>query len=177
MGDTQTIMLTMLAICGGGGVLASSSGVEQQGVAAPAIAAVPYDKAASDTRLQPLTISRSDDGLFYLNGAIGDAPIRFLIDTGANLTVLAADDAARARLGTSDATITLETVNGTARIGAARVDRVELGGHDLVDLSVGIANQGLPVSLLGQDALSRLGTITIRDDELTIHPPAPEGDR
>lgn len=175
MGDTQTILLTMLAICGGGGVLASSSGVEQQGVGSPVIAAITDNKVASDTRIQPLTISRSSDGLFYLDGEIGDAPIRFLIDTGANLTVLAADDAARARLGTSGTTITLETVNGTAQIGEARVDRVELGGHDLVGLSVGIANQGLPVSLLGQDALSRLGTITIRDDELTIHPPASEG--
>lgn len=171
MGDTQVFLVAILAAFGGGSVLAShpDEPVLRDDLV-PAAQSTQLDPG--EGRLAgPLSIERAADGLFYLDGAIGRETVRFLVDTGANLTVLSPEDAERVGAQGTTGGIPLATANGTARISEARLDRLELAGHRLKNVRIGIAPQGLPVSLLGQDALSRMGTITIEGNVLTIHGP------
>jgi aspartyl protease family protein len=171
MGDTQVFLFAILAAFGGGSVLASHSGEPVlRDDLVPAAQSEMIDPG-NDRVAGPLTIRRAEDGLFYLDGAIGRETVRFLVDTGANLTVLSPEDAGRVGVEGRAGNIALATANGTARIAEARVRRLELAGHSLSNVRIGIAPDGLPVSLLGQDALSRMGTITIEGDVLTMHGP------
>lgn len=169
MADTQSLLLAIVAVFSGGTVLASASAVaEPPGRPAPA-AISRHAPAEADSRA--MVIARASDGLFYIDAVIGSEAVRFLVDTGANMTLLAPQDARRARL-VSQGMLSLETAGGLSRIEASVIDRLNLGHHAIGPVRVGIADDGLGVSLLGQDVLSKLGTITIAADSMTIHLPA-----
>lgn len=175
MGDTHSLYLAIITVCCGGTVLASNpefagnaNSLAPRSAPAALIAEV-VDASAESAG--PVTIFRAEDGLFYLDGRVAGETVRFLVDTGANLTLLAPADAARAGIEAGGKTMPLATANGTSEIDSSTIERLDLAGHGLDRLRVGIGGKSLPVSLLGQDALSRLGIITIEANELTIHPP------
>jgi aspartyl protease family protein len=112
---------------------------------------------------------RASDGLFYVTAAINGQPVRFLVDTGASVIVLSARDAARTGLASQakyDAHI--ETASGTAPMAWTRIDRVEIGGRQVEGLRAAVVQQGLSVSLLGQNALAKLGPVTMEGDRLRL---------
>lgn len=172
MGDTHSLLLAIITVCCGGTVLAANADA-QLGTADPGAGGL---APLSGIRLAgppagAVTILRAADGLFYLDGLVAGRSVHFLVDTGANLTLLSPADAERAGVRAAGKKLPLETANGPGHIGGSIINRLELAGHGLENLRVGIGGDALPVSLLGQDALSRLGTITIEANELTIHPP------
>jgi len=115
-------------------------------------------------------IMRAPDGLFYVNMKVNGQPVRFLVDTGANVMVLTASDAARVG-ATPEArkfSNRIATAGGSARMTWTRLDHVELAGREVHGLQAAIVEQGLPVSLLGQNMLSKLGSVTIEGDRLRM---------
>ena len=54
----------------------------------------------------------------------------------------------------------------TAR--SATIAHMDIAGRPLRNIRVAIIDNGLPVSLLGQNALSELGTITLGNGRMTI---------
>lgn len=119
----------------------------------------------------PVTISRSKDGLFYINASVGGRYVRFLIDTGANVTVLTRADAER--LGLTNAAAgrgaMLQTVGGPTAMRWAKIPQMHVANMPVTNVDAAIIDQGIEVSLLGQNVLSRLNGITIRGDQLQIH--------
>ena len=112
---------------------------------------------------------RASDGLFYVTAAINGQPVRFLVDTGASVIVLSARDAARTGLANQakyDAH--METAGGKAPMAWTRIDRVEIGGRQVAGLRAAVVQQGLSVSLLGQNALAKLGPVTMDGDRLRL---------
>jgi len=115
-------------------------------------------------------IMRAADGLFYVDMKVNGRPIRFLVDTGANVMVLTASDAARVG-ATPEArkfSNQIATAGGNARMAWTRLDHVELAGREVHGLQAAIVQQGLDVSLLGQNMLSKLGSVTIEGDRLRM---------
>jgi aspartyl protease family protein len=118
----------------------------------------------------PLTVKRAPDGLFYVTAAVNGVPIRFVVDTGANVVVLTPADAAAAGVaGTADTAESLRTAGGSAAMRWATIDRLTIGGHAIArpDAAI-IAADGPPHSLLGQSVLSRLDSVTLRSDRLQL---------
>ncbi len=113
---------------------------------------------------------RAADGLFYVTAHANGEAVRFVIDTGATVVVLNRHDAARLGLAfeTLNREAQMNTVNGPSAMRWAEIRRLEMAGKQLEGLAAAVVDAGLPVSLLGQNALAMLGTVTLRGDVLTI---------
>jgi aspartyl protease family protein len=61
----------------------------------------------------------------------------------------------------------LQTASGTGLAAPVEIDRMTIGGHELVGVEA-VVVPDLPVSLLGQSALRRLGSVTLKGDRLII---------
>lgn len=113
---------------------------------------------------------RAADGLFYVHASANGTAVRFVIDTGATVVVLTRQDAAK--LGLSYDSLgrngRMNTVGGPSAMKWAEIERLEMAGKKLEGVAAAVVDQGLPVSLLGQNALSLLGTVTLKGDVLTI---------
>lgn len=125
---------------------------------------------ATDNDTGEKDISRSKDGLFYVDVLINGQSIRFLIDTGANVVVLTGADAARLGLQADGNSLgpRMATAGGATPMAWAKLDHVRLAGREVRDLKVAVVKSGLPVSLLGQSMLSKLASVTIEGDRMRM---------
>jgi aspartyl protease family protein len=114
-------------------------------------------------------IVRDAQGQFHLDIDVGGEPIRFLVDTGADVVALTEDDAERLGLrpDPSEYRPMLQTASGTGMAAPVEIDRLTIGGHDLTGVEA-VVVPDLPISLLGQSALRRLGSVTLKGDRLII---------
>ncbi|MGU3390537.1 retropepsin-like aspartic protease family protein [Sphingomonas sp. M1A8_2b] len=162
-----------------GTILLASAGASLGMPATPSPAAktfalaVPSLKTAANAQPSAGTshrFARASDGLFYVNAKVNGTPIRFVVDTGSNIVVLTRRDAARARLAPAGASaLALQTVGGATRMQGATVDRLEIAGQSLEHVDAATVENGLDVSLLGQSALSQLGSIRFAGDRLELN--------
>lgn len=117
-----------------------------------------------------IVVPRARDGHYYLTLQINDAPIRFVVDTGATDMVLTQADATRVGLDLESLNYLgrANTANGEVRTAFVRLDQVVLGG--VVDQNVAaVVNEGqMEQSLLGMGYLQRWGRIEIAGGELLL---------
>ena len=116
------------------------------------------------------SFKRSSDGLFYIHASANGQAVRFVVDTGATVVVLNAQDASRLGLAfeTLQKSARMNTAGGQSAMKWAEIDRLEMAGKRLEAVTAAVVDRGLPVSLLGQNALAMLGTVTLHGDVLTI---------
>jgi aspartyl protease family protein len=115
-------------------------------------------------------LTRAGDGHFYADVLVNGRTIRFLVDTGASGVALTRDDAMRA--GVSFDPGRFEVV-GTGASGPVRGQRVRIADMRLdlkqaSDVDGAVLDDGLSVSLLGQSFLSRIGSVSIEADRMTL---------
>lgn len=111
---------------------------------------------------------KADDGLFRLTARRAGHAARLVVDTGATQTILTTGDARRLGVGEGGEEIELLTANGVATMRRVEIAGLTVAGRRLPVLQIVVAPPGLPHSLLGQDALARLGRITLERDRLEI---------
>ena len=142
-----------------------------------------YGSAAANTepqRVEPASIpsyapertiiaERGGDGLFYLPGKVNGHSVRFLIDTGSNITVLPGSFAGVVAVSDASGSVQMRTVGGSERVQLARLTTVDVAGHHLSGLTAAIHQGGNHAPILGTDALSQMGTVIIEKDRLVIH--------
>jgi aspartyl protease family protein len=135
--------------------------------------ASPWSKdAPAPSRMRPtemVEIARDSQGQFHLEVDVSGESVRFLVDTGADVVALTEDDADRLGLkpDPSEYRPMLQTASGTGVAAPVEIDRLTIGGHELTDIAA-VVVPDLPVSLLGQSALRRLGSVTLQGDRLII---------
>ena len=131
--------------------------------AAPAAAAAPVDDP------QPTVLDRADNGHFFTVADVNGEPIKFVVDTGATEVALTQDDARRAGIKFDPGQF---DVVGTGAGGAVRGQVVELEDVVLDGKRVSgihaMVLDGLTVSLLGQNYLRRLDSVSISGDKMTL---------
>jgi len=156
-------------------LLAPRLKVEPEGaahVARPAKAS-PWSKdapaSARGADAGPVEIARDGQGQFHLEVDVGGEPVRFLVDTGADVVALTEDDAERLGLRPDPSAYRpmLQTASGTGMAAPVEIDRLTIGGRELSSVEA-VVVPDLPVSLLGQSALRRLGSVTLQGDRLII---------
>ena len=112
-------------------------------------------------------ILRAADGHFYLDAQVNGAQVHFLVDTGASMVALSTADAQRAGIAVPSERLTAQGAGGAVEIMPVTIERIAVGPLEARGVDGAIAPQ-LPVSLLGQSFLSRIGTVEIHDDRMTL---------
>ncbi len=129
----------------------------------------PVRDLALDAANEPTRAIKSRDGLFYVTARVNGAPVKFVVDTGANVVVLTGADARRAGITPArHGSQQLETAAGGSAMSWATLDEMELAGQTLTHTRAAIVADGLKMSLLGQNALSRLNSVTLRGNRLEL---------
>ncbi|MFS0771930.1 TIGR02281 family clan AA aspartic protease [Sphingomonas sp. 1P08PE] len=118
-----------------------------------------------------LTLTKATDGLFYVTAKVNDVPVRFVVDTGANVVVLTKHDAKATGVVAAARTSgqTLRTAGGRQAMRWTSIDRLKIAGRTVDNTeAVVVGTDGPPHSLLGQSALARFQSITLRGDRLEL---------
>ncbi|HLA20478.1 MAG TPA: TIGR02281 family clan AA aspartic protease [Pseudolabrys sp.] len=127
---------------------------------AQAVAVEPaYQPRQPSTSGRSLILDSDRQGHFKTEARIDGRYIDFLVDTGASLVILRESDAGRAgiRPRPSDYTATVSTANGKVKAAPAKLNRIEVGGITVHDVSaLVLPDQVLGQNLLGVSFLSRL---------------------
>lgn len=133
---------------------------------APVVPASPVVPA-----LDAVEFERAPDGLFYVTGLVNGQSIRFLVDTGASVVMLTREDAATVglKLDRAEFQSHVRTANGASAMAWTRLQNIDIAGHQLSQIDAAVPQDGLPVSLLGQNLLRKLGVVTIDGDRLRVH--------
>jgi aspartyl protease family protein len=122
---------------------------------------------------QELVVRRGDDGHFHLDAAINEAPVRFLVDTGATSTALTADDAERAGIdvGALRFDRLVQTANGQTMFARAVVGSLDIGPYRLADIPVAVIPENLGgTSLLGMNVINRFAGWRVEGDRMILTP-------
>src|SRR4051812_6773121 len=112
-------------------------------------------------------IARAPDGHFYLDAQVNGAQVHFLVDTGASMVALTAADAQRAGIALPTERATAQGAGGAVEIIPVTIDRVAAGPLEARNVDGAVARD-LPISLLGQSFLSRVGTVQISSDRMIL---------
>ncbi|HEX8445322.1 MAG TPA: retropepsin-like aspartic protease [Sphingomonas sp.] len=131
--------------------------------ASPAIAGGAASASGQD-------VARGTDGLFYVTARVNGRPLRFLVDTGASFVVLTAADAQAVGVQPEERHYNgrVETVGGSTAMAWTTLDHVHVAGHDIHKLRAVVVRGGLGVSLMGQNMLAELDSVTFQADRLSL---------
>lgn len=102
-----------------------------------------------------LTIPRSQDGHYYLEGAINGQPVRFMVDTGASLVSVGGALAAKLSLPRG-APAMFHTAGGETQGEIVRNQSVSINGLTIGKLSIGVNTRAGDMALLGQNFLKHV---------------------
>ena len=149
----------------GGG--AESAGNQAAPVATRMSAARRVSAADPVTAPAPRQLQRGPDGHFYADAQVNGITIHFLVDTGASVVVLSRTDAQRAGLQLPAERSMAMGVGGPIEVIPVTLERVAVGGIEARGVQAAVAD-ALPVSLLGQSYLQRLGSVEIRGDTMVL---------
>ncbi|HVG50064.1 MAG TPA: TIGR02281 family clan AA aspartic protease [Xanthobacteraceae bacterium] len=125
--------------------------------AVPVSAAVAETPAANNTR--SVTIPRSANGHFHVDGSVDGRRVEFMVDTGASVIALRERDAARLGIhpAARDYTAKVSTANGVVKAARAELNRVDIGGVTVRNVAaLVLPDEALSQNLLGMSFLSRL---------------------
>ncbi|HEX7850607.1 MAG TPA: TIGR02281 family clan AA aspartic protease [Sphingomonas sp.] len=133
------------------------------------VAATPAAAAAPADQPQPTVLDRADNGHFFTVADVNGEPIRFVVDTGATEVALTQDDARRAGIefdpGRFD--VVGKGASGDARGQEVQLDDVVLDGKRVSGIHA-VVLDGLTISLLGQNYLRHLDSVSISGDKMTL---------
>ena len=116
-------------------------------------------------------VARDRLGHFRAEGRIDGRRLDFLIDTGASVVVLTANDAASLGLHPSESEYRamMKTANGVVRAAPTTLDMVEVGGIMVRDVPAVVMPDGvLSENLLGMSFLSRLRHFEYSDGRMVL---------
>ena len=114
-------------------------------------------------------IERGYSGHFYTVAEVNDEPIRFVVDTGASVVALTQEDARRAGVAFDPGAfaVVAQGASGAVRGQEVVLRDVALDGKRVAEVHA-VVLEGLGVSLLGQNYLRHLDTVSISGDRMTL---------
>ena len=142
--------------------VAASGGSQEQSLAAP-------HRAKPEARVDTV-INRSDDGHFYVDAEVNGQLVHFVVDTGATSVALTLADAQRVGIPVSPEhfEVVARGASGDVRGQEININRIAIDQKEVYDSRGLVLDTGLDVSLLGQSFLSKVGTVLIEGDKMTL---------
>jgi aspartyl protease family protein len=111
------------------------------------------------------------DGHYHADADVNGHSVQVLVDTGASIVALTAEDAEAVGIyvSSSDYTRKIQTANGSARAAPVVLDRVSIGDITVRDVRAVVLEAGtMPVSLLGMSFLNEVDRVAIRSGKLIL---------
>jgi len=132
--------------------------------AAAALTAAPGEDVPVDT-----VLDRADSGHFLAVADVNGEPIRFVVDTGADMVALTEEDATRAHVAFNPAEFEVvgKGAAGPVRGQEVRIGKIVLDGKRATDV-YGVVLEGADVSLLGHSYLRHISDVQIKGDKMTL---------
>lgn len=129
--------------------------------------------AEQTTDGKTVRIRQSPDGHFYASVTLDGTPVRMMVDSGATITAISTDTAARAGIAIDDTRfpVMLTTANGTIAAKRGNVDAATVADITTRDLGVVISPAFGDVNVLGMNFLSRLASWRVEGGTLILVPP------
>ena len=127
--------------------------------------------APTPTDSRSVIVSRDGRGHFQLDARVDGRRLTFMVDTGASVIALTADDAASLGIhpAASQFTALVSTANGTVRAAPVELDRVEIEDITVRNVAAMVLPDGaLRDNLLGMSFLSRLHRWEFADGKLVL---------
>lgn len=134
-----------------------SPSVQVASTAPASIPAAATNNRAAGARMH--TVDRNRRGQFHVDGRVAGRKLSFMIDTGASVIALTAQDATRlgVRPMRSDYDVNVSTANGMVKAARTRLSSVEIGGLTVRDVDALVLPEGaLSENLLGMSFLNKL---------------------
>jgi aspartyl protease family protein len=111
------------------------------------------------------------DGHYHAEAEINGRSVPVLVDTGASLVALTAEDAEAAGIYVNDKDFThqMQTANGMARVAPVTLERIAIGDITIRNVRGIVSEAGaMSVSLLGMTFLGQLDRVDIRSGKLIL---------
>lgn len=146
------------------GILAAMRAGE--GVGEPAAVEPPVAESGYTVEL-PI----GQDGHYHTDVEINGRTVAVMVDSGASVVALTAEDAETAGIFVTDRDFTarIQTANGTARVAPVFLDDVSIGDITVRDVRAVVSEPGaLHVSLLGMTFLNQLDRVDMRSGKLIL---------
>lgn len=112
------------------------------------------------------TAEKGKGGHYYIDGIINGGLVHFMIDTGADHTVLPQDVAEELGLH-GEYSDTAQTANGTTHMARVRVGNVHIGGIVAHDIVIGVVPR-VDQPLLGMDVINQLGSWGVENGRFVL---------
>jgi aspartyl protease family protein len=110
------------------------------------------------------------DGHFWVEGRVNGVPVKFLVDSGATVTTIDRDTAAKAGVLVSPrADQFVRTGNGIIRVATGRARDLEVGGIERHDVGLQVADHD-DLNVLGMNFLSSLSRWGVEGRWLVLVP-------
>ncbi len=110
------------------------------------------------------------DGHFWVDGAINGRPVKFLIDSGATMTTIDRETAARASVTVSPRRDQfVRTGNGIIRVATGTADELQIGGIKRTDVGLQVVDND-NLNVLGMNYLSSLSRWGVEGRWLVLVP-------
>jgi aspartyl protease family protein len=120
---------------------------------------------------ETLRVKKSIDGHFWVTGKVNGEEMRFLIDSGATVTSISSDAAARADIETGGGFPTIvETANGMVPVRRGRIERLNIGSIERRNLAVHVSEAFGDMNVLGMNFLSSLSAWGVEGEWLVLKP-------
>ena len=116
-----------------------------------------------------MVLQRDGSGQFHVTAQVDGQDTQFLVDTGADIVALTVDEAERLGYRVDPASFVpmMQTASGTGNGAIVHLDRLEVAGAEFRDVDA-VVLDGLPVNLLGQTVLAKLGQVSLEGDRMLI---------
>jgi aspartyl protease family protein len=134
-------------------------------------AAATHSAEAKGTSGYTVELPIGTDGHFHTDAEINGRSVNVLVDTGASLVALTAEDAEAAGIyvNEKDFTHQMQTANGLARVAPVTLDRIAIGDITIRNVRGIVSEAGaMSVSLLGMTFLSQIERVDMRAGKLIL---------
>ncbi len=117
-----------------------------------------------------ISVPRGPGGHYFLEIAVNDTPVRFIVDTGASQVVLSDRDARRVGINPDDLEFTgmAATANGMVRTAPVMLERMTLEGITDGPVAAVVNGGDMSESLLGMSYLGLYDRIEISNDMMVL---------
>lgn len=134
--------------------------------------ASPTETAGAEVLSADGMVLKADSaGQFHIEARVNGGPVKFLIDTGADMVALTEDEAANLGLQImpDEFQPIMQTASGTGLAARVKLNDVEIAGIRLQGVDA-VVVKDLPINLMGQSVLKQLGSIEMKGNTMVLHP-------
>jgi aspartyl protease family protein len=139
-------------------------------------AAAPQDEGRLDVaraapRVGEVALQRGANGHFYATVSSDSGKVMMMVDTGATVVALTANDAALMGVdwSRSDVRPVARGASGDVYGVPVTIDRIDVGGIEARRVPGVVVPDGLDISLLGQSFLSKVKRVEVAGDTMVLH--------